>query len=124
MSYESQRLVAIRGATTVADDTSEAIREGTSELLRTLLERNNLVPEQIVSIMFTATADLVADFPAVAARELGLSATPLLCAREIPVPGSVDRCIRVLVHCYLAPGRAARHVYLRGARHLRDDLPE
>lgn len=117
-------LRAVRGATSVPEDTSAAIREGTAELLSQLLERNGLAAGDLVSIIFTATHDLAADFPAVAARDLGLSAVPLLCAREIPVAGSMPRCIRVMVHCYAHPERVIRHVYLRDARQLRTDLPE
>jgi len=118
------RLRALRGATTVDADTSEAIRERTAELVTTLLERNALAVGDVVSVIFTATADLSADFPAVAARSVGLSGTPLLCSQEIPVVGAIERCVRVLVHCYLPAERAAHHVYLRGARQLRLDLPE
>ena len=118
------RLRALRGATTVDADTSEAIRERTAELVTTLLERNALAVGDIVSVIFTATGDLTADFPAVAARSVGLSATPLLCSQEIPVAGAVERCVRALVHCYLPAERAAHHAYLHGARQLRLDLPE
>jgi chorismate mutase len=117
-------LRAVRGATSVADDTSEAIREGTAELLAEVLARNGLAPADLVSIIFTATHDLTADFPAVAAREIGLSGVPLLCTREIPVVGALGRCIRVMVHCYAPADRAIRHVYLHDARQLRMDLPE
>jgi chorismate mutase len=117
-------LRAVRGATSIAEDTSAAIRAGTAELLREVLARNDLIPDDLVSIIFTATEDLAADFPAVAARELGLSAVPLICAREIPVVGSMPRCIRVMVHCYAPAARSIRHVYLREARQLRLDLPE
>jgi chorismate mutase len=117
------RLLAVRGATTVAADTQQDIKSRTEELLGALLERNGLVADDVVSIIFTATPDLRADFPAVAARSLGLSATPLLCAQEIPVEGAVERCIRVLVHCYAPAGSAGRHVYLHEARQLRLDLP-
>ena len=118
------RLRALRGATTVDADTTEAIRERTAELVTTLLERNALAVGDVVSVIFTATGDLTADFPAVAARSVGLSATPLLCSQEIPVAGAVERCVRALVHCYLPTERAAHHVYLHGARQLRLDLPE
>jgi chorismate mutase len=118
------RLSAIRGATTADHDTSDSIRAATAELLGEVLQRNGLAAPDIVSIIFTATSDLRADFPAVAAREMGLSSTPLLCCQEIPVEGAVARCIRVLVHCYLSDQTDARHVYLRGARGLRLDLPE
>ena len=108
----------------MTQDTSEAIRECTAELLSGVLARNELVAEDLVSIIFTATPDLTADFPAVAAREIGLSEVPLLCTREIPVVGALGMCIRVMVHCYCPPDRTIRHVYLREARQLRTDLPE
>ena len=120
----AERLRAVRGAITVAADTSDEIREGTIELLQTILERNDLVHDDLVSIIFTVTHDLVSDFPAVAAREIGLANVPLLCSQEIPVAGSMPRCVRVLVHCYAPPERQIRHVYLRDARQLRLDLPE
>lgn len=118
------RLKAIRGATTVDADTSDEIASRTEELLRAVIERNELRMADIVSVIFTATPDLVSDFPAVAARGLGLSRTPLLCSQEIPVAGAVPRCIRVLLHCYAPARRDMRHVYLREARQLRLDLPE
>ncbi len=118
------RLHAIRGAISVPEDTSEAIRAATAQLLGELLGRNGLTAEDLVSIIFTSTADLVSDFPAVAAREMGLSGVPLLCTREIPVTGSLPRCVRVLAHCYPPPGVEVRHVYLGEARQLRMDLPE
>ncbi|NLG65577.1 MAG: chorismate mutase [Actinobacteria bacterium] len=118
------RLRAVRGATTVDADTSAEIRGRTGELLAAILERNDLRQADIVSVLFTATPDLSADFPAVAAREMGLSATPLLCCQEIPVRDAIARCIRVLMHCYVPEGMQVRHVYLRDARQLRLDLPE
>ncbi len=118
------RLKGIRGATTADRDTSDAIATRTEELLSAVIERNGLALSDIVSVIFTATPDLVSDFPAVAARRLGLSRTPLLCSQEIPVAGAVPRCIRVLVHCYVPAGREMRHVYLHEARQLRLDLPE
>jgi len=125
MSHDtSGRLRALRGATTVETDTSEAIRERTAELVVRLLEKNELPVDDIVSVVFSATPDLTADFPAVAARSVGLSGTPLLCCQEIAVTGAVERCVRVLVHCYLGGARAPHHVYLHGARQLRLDLPE
>ncbi len=117
-------LRAVRGATSVAEDSSEAIREGTAELLGEILARNQLAADDLVSIIFTATEDLTSDFPAAAAREIGLSAVPLLCTREIPVDGALGMCIRVMVHCYAPADRAMRHVYLHEARQLRMDLPE
>lgn len=118
------RLRAIRGAISVEEDTSEAIREATAVLLEEVISRNDIEIDDLVSIIFTATHDLTADFPAVAAREMGLSVVPLLCTREIPVAGSLPRCVRVLVHCYAPRGRQMRHTYLREARQLRTDLPE
>jgi chorismate mutase len=118
------RLSAVRGATTADQDTSDCIRTATAEVLDEILQRNGLAVTDIVSIIFTATSDLSADFPAVAAREMGLSSTPLLCCQELPVEGALARCIRVLVHCYLSEQTEARHVYLRGAQGLRVDLPE
>ena len=121
---EAPRLQAVRGATSVDADTNVNIRERTAELLEAMLERNTIALEDIVSIIFTATPDLRADFPAVAARDLGLSRTPLLCCQEIPVEGALGCCIRVLMHVYLPAGHATRHVYLHEARQLRLDLPE
>jgi chorismate mutase len=124
MTDDTTRLRAIRGATTVAADTSDAIRARTSELLDAILERNDVAVDDIVSVVFSATPDLHADFPAVAARDIGLSHTPLLCCQEIPVEGAIERCIRVLMHCYAPPARTVHHVYLHEARQLRLDLPE
>ena len=90
--------------------------------MRAVMERNALDPEQMVSCIFTCTNDLDAEFPAVAARDLGLSAVPLLCAREIDVPGALPRVIRLLLHCYADPETEPRHVYLRDAESLRRDL--
>src|SRR3954464_7362706 len=114
------KLRALRGATTVEKNDADAILDGTEELVREVMKRNDLHPDHMVSCIFTCTTDLDAEFPAVAARRLGLSSVPLLCAREIDVPGSLPRVIRLLVHCY-AEGEA-RHVYLREAASLRRDL--
>lgn len=119
------RLVAIRGATTVDEDNAGQVRERTAEVLNEIMERNGIRPEDIVSIIFTATPDLASDFPAVAARSLGLSQVPLLCSQEIPVTGSIGRCIRVLMHAYSTKSQSEiRHSYLHEARQLRTDLPE
>ena len=119
------RLVALRGATTVDVDTREALGERTAELLTALLERNGVGHDDLVSIIFTATEDLTSDFPAAAARAIGLGDVPLLCARELGVQGGNPATVRVLVHCYSTRPRAnLRHVYLHRAKHLRDDLPE
>jgi len=116
------RLYALRGATTVADNHADAILGATDELMRAILDRNALAPEDLVSCIFTLTEDLDAEFPAVAARRMGLSAVPLLCAREVPVPGALPRVIRVLIHCYGDPDHEAQHVYLGEAAALRLDI--
>jgi chorismate mutase len=116
------KLRALRGATTVETNSADAILDATDELVREVMERNALRPEDLVSCVFTCTEDLDAEFPAVAARRMGLSAVPLLCAREMGVPGSMPRVIRLLVHCYSDEGAEARHVYLREATALREDL--
>ena len=118
------RMYGLRGATTVEEDTSAAIAERTAELLGAMLERNRVEIADIVSVILSATPDLRADFPAVAARSIGLSHTPLLCCQEIPVEGAVERCVRVLMHTYLSGRGDVHHVYLHGARQLRLDLPE
>lgn len=115
---------AIRGATTVDSDTTEQITERVHELLLSLLDRNEITTEDIISVIFTATGDLVSMFPAAASRSIGFGDVPLLCAGEIPVEGSTPRCIRVLIHTYSSKRRTQiRHSYLHGARALRDDLP-
>jgi len=124
MIDDTPRMYALRGATTVERDTSDDIAERTAELLGVLLDRNDVAIDDIVSVILSATPDLRADFPAVAARRIGLSQTPLLCCQEIPVEGAVERCVRVLLHVYLPAGPDVRHVYLHGARQLRLDLPE
>jgi len=116
------RMRALRGAITVPANDAQAILECTSELMREVMERNNLAPADMISCIFTATEDLDAEFPAVAARRLGLQHVPLLCAREMPVPGSLARVIRVLIHYYAPAGAEPHHVYLREARVLREDL--
>ena len=115
---------AIRGATTVDADTPEQIEERVVALMATVLERNGVHEDDIISILFTATEDVVSMFPAAAARTMGLGAVPLMCARELSVTGSVPRCIRVMVHVETdRPREEIHHVYLEGARGLRDDLP-
>ncbi len=116
---------AVRGATTVDADTSDAITERVVELLSQILERNDLAEEDIISILFTATEDIVSTFPATAARSMGLGAVPLICARELSVVGSVPRCVRVMLHVTTErPRDQIHHVYLEGAQGLRDDLPD
>src|SRR4029453_3588836 len=120
-----ERLVALRGATTVAAHTADAVKGRTGELLSTLLERNGVEHDQLVSIIFTSTRDLRSAFPALAARELGLGDVPLLCAGELDVVGGNPSTIRVLVHCYsTVPRPRLRHVSRPRPKHLRDDLPE
>ena len=116
---------AVRGATTVDHDTPEDIEELVVELLRQILERNGLDEDDIISILFTATDDIVSTFPATAARSMGLGAVPLICARELAIVGSVPHCIRVMLHVTTTRARDdIHHVYLEGAQGLRDDLPD
>lgn len=116
------RLHALRGAVSVERNDSESILDATRELMTELMSRNELGADRMVSCIFSATGDLDAEFPAVAARDLGLNRVPLLCAREIDVPGSLERVIRVLLHYYAGEDHVAQHVYLGEARKLRDDL--
>ena len=116
------RLFALRGANSVERNEAEAILQATEELVRELMARNDLPTDRIVSAIFTATEDLDAEFPAVAARRLGLDRVPLLCAREIPVPGALGGVIRALVHYYAPEEHSPHHVYLGEARSLREDL--
>lgn len=121
----SEAVRAVRGATTVACDTPGDITERVVALLGEILERNDLVEDDIISILFTATDDLVSTFPATAARSMGLGAVPLICARELAVEGSVAQCIRVMLHVSTdRPREQIHHVYLEGAQGLRDDLPD
>lgn len=116
---------ALRGATTVDADDPDEIAERTHALLVAMIERNGVDHDDIVSIIFTATSDIVSVFPATAVRRYGLGDIPLLCARELDVVGSVPRCIRVMMHVSTDRSRSElHHVYLEGARGLRDDLPE
>jgi chorismate mutase len=117
-------LRALRGATTVDEDTPEQVRERVVALIEELLERNGVDHDQLVSIVFTATDDLHCAFPATAARTLGLGDVPMLCARELDIAGATPRCIRMLIHLDTSKARSElRHVYLEGAAGLRDDLP-
>lgn len=116
------RLFALRGANSVESNRAESILAATDELMRELMSRNQLEAEAMVSCIFTLTEDLDAEFPAVAARRLGLDQVPLLCAREVPVPGALPRVIRVLVHYHAAEDHEPQHVYLGDARSLRADL--
>jgi chorismate mutase len=122
VSANEQRLFAVRGATKVDRNDAESILAATEELMRELIARNGLEPERMVSCIFTTTDDLDAEFPAVAARRVGLSGVPLLCAREIPVSGAMPQVIRVMVHYYAAADHAPSHTYLGEAQELRSDL--
>lgn len=115
----------LRGATTCPDDTPEAIRDATQELLRMMMERNELEHDDVISLLFTTSPDLHSAFPAAGARGIGFGDVPLICASEIDVPGAMARCVRILMHVYTVKSRTElHHVYLREARALRDDLPE
>ena len=116
------RLHALRGAISIESNEADAILAGTRELMTELMRRNDLSADKMVSCIFSATTDLNAEFPAVAARDLGLDRVPLLCTQEIEVPGALERVIRVLIHYYAADGHEAQHVYLGEARKLRTDL--
>ena len=117
-----QRLWGVRGAAQADRNDSEAILAATRELMSELMDRNELDAADFVSVIFTVTDDLNAQFPAVAARELGLDQVPLLCNREMDVPGAMPRVIRVLAHYYGAPEREPEHVYIGETRKLRADL--
>ena len=116
------RLFALRGACSVDRNGAEEILGATTELMQTIMSRNELSPERVVSCIFTVTDDLDAEFPAVAARAVGFESVPLLCAREIPVPGSMPRIIRVLIHYHAVAEHVPAHIYLGAARALRADL--
>ena len=115
----------LRGATTIDADTAEQVNARTKALLVRMLERNDVDKEDVISILFTATDDIRSVFPATAAREVGFGDVPLICARELDIVGGTPLCIRVLMHVSTAKGRAElHHIYLEGAKGLRDDLPE
>ena len=118
-------LLALRGATTVSADDPALLAEATQELLRALLERNTLQPSQVISAFFTSSADLTSAYPAQAARDLGWRHVPMLCAADLPVRSALPRCVRVLLHVDVQGlGHAPRHVYLRDAIALREDLED
>ncbi len=121
----SERVRALRGATTLEVDERDHLMERTQELIDAVLVRNDLHEDDLISIVFTATDDVHSAFPAEAAREAGITHVPLLCARELDVDGGIKRCVRVLIHAYTSRTSAElRHPYLHGARQLRTDLPE
>jgi chorismate mutase len=116
------RLFALRGATSVESNTADAILGSTEQLMRELMARNSLEAPEMVSCIFTVTEDLDAEFPAVAARALGFDRVPLLCAQEIPVPDSMPRVVRALIHYHAERDHQPVHVYLGEAAALREDL--
>lgn len=119
---ETTRVAAIRGAVQADENTPSAILAATEELMRAIIDANRLDPEAMISAIFTTTEDLDAEFPAAAARRMGLNEVPLMCAREIPVPNAMPSVIRVLLHTNLPADVKARHVYLGETRNLRADL--
>jgi chorismate mutase len=119
------KLWAVRGAITIPQDCPEEVLSATEELLREIFRVNRIDNENIVSILFTVTPDIRSEFPAVGARRLGLTETPLTCAQEIPKCGALPLCIRVLIHFYTSlPKKEIKPVYLREAVRLRPDLAE
>jgi chorismate mutase len=118
-------LRALRGAVTLDVDTREEMAAKTQKLVLEMLARNDVHHDDVVSVIFTATPDIRSDFPAASVRAIGFGDVPLICAREIDVEGALARVVRVLMHCYTDKSRVElHHVYLAGARALRDDLPE
>jgi chorismate mutase len=116
---------AIRGATQADANLRESILEATTELVTEVMTRNDLTTDDVISVIFTATPDLNAEFPAVAARKVGFDDVPLLCASEIDVPGGLPRIVRLMAHVDIdRPRSAVRHVYLRGATALRLDIAQ
>jgi chorismate mutase len=116
---------ALRGATTVDVDEIGHVTDRVQALVTQMLERNGVAKADLISILFTATDDIHSTFPATAARPLGLGDVPLICARELDIVGGTPRCIRVMMHLVTERGRdELHHVYLKGARNIRDDLPD
>jgi chorismate mutase len=116
-------LRGVRGAITVEVNAKETIVSATKELIENMLSENKIQTEEIASIFFTTTPDLNADFPAQAARQLGMNLVPLLCAGEIAVPGALAKCIRILIHWNTNKSQSEiKHSYLKGAKVLREDL--
>ena len=119
------RVKAFRGATQLLVDSKSEMEEAVCEMLTELFESNGLATDDLISILFTATPDLVCDFPAAAARKLDLGSIPLICAVEIAVPGSMPKVVRAMVHAHSELEHSAvKHVYLRGAQALRKDLAQ
>jgi chorismate mutase len=119
---DEQRLWAVRGATRAPSNNPETIVAAAEDLMKELIARNDLSIDQMVSCIFTSTHDLNAEFPAVAARNLGLNSVPLLCAQEIDVPNAMRSVIRVLLHYYAPADHTPAHAYLGEAQELRSDL--
>jgi chorismate mutase len=116
---------AIRGAVQVETDDREAILEATAELVSEVMSRNDLTTDDVVSVLFTSTPDLTAEFPALAARKIGFHDVPLMCASEIDVPGAMPRVVRLMAHVSTEKPRSEiQHVYLRGAQALRLDIAQ
>lgn len=116
---------ALRGATTVDADTPEQLHERVQALLARMLDRNGVEKDDCISILFTATDDIHSMFPALAARAMGFGDVPLICARELDIEGGTPRCVRIMMHVNTDKSRdELHHVYLEGAKGLRDDLPE
>ncbi|MEX0791224.1 MAG: chorismate mutase [Actinomycetota bacterium] len=119
------RVRGLRGATTVGEDTRQEVMDATAELVQAMMGRNDVAHEDLVTIIFTATPDITSEFPAAAARSIGISDVPLLCACEMAVEGSIPRVIRILMHIYTDKRLAElRHVYLKDAQPLRTDLAQ
>ncbi|MDE0216551.1 MAG: chorismate mutase [bacterium] len=121
----SSAVRALRGATTIDVDSVEQIEERMIALLAELFDRNDIAHDDLISIIFTATSDINSEFPAAAARRFGLGDVPLLCAQELDIHGGTPLCLRVLIHLTTRRRRGElHHIYLEGAKGLRDDLPE
>lgn len=116
---------AIRGAIQVDANDRDAILEGTAELVTAVMSRNDLTTDDVISVLFTMTPDLTAEFPALAARKLGFHEVPLMCSTEIPVRGAMPRVVRLMAHVETdRPRSEIQHVYLRGAAALRLDIAQ
>lgn len=121
---DNTKVVAIRGATTTQTNTEQEILAKTDVLLRKIIKENSIKKERIISIIFTLTNDLNAVYPARAAREIGITEAALMCAQELPVPNSLEKCVRIMLHCYHPTTEKVKHIYLEEAKNLRPDLME
>ena len=118
-------LIGIRGATTIEKNDSEMIIKESAELLSEIIKLNNIEPTDIASIIFSTTKDLNAEYPAVAARNIGLVIVALMCTHEMDVPNRLEKCVRILLHVNVEQGyNNIKHVYLKGAKSLRPDLAD